>query len=154
MKKDEKEVKRKGKSLVVDAADVEKEDVVTPDDRFPDAGKGEQEKEKKEKPFDSKFKKSIRKEERLKKFYDIQHKIKEKLGIKPKQNDEPSITAGIIFWLFRSLDFGLNATFIVLTVIAGVLGIFAIKDGVEPLKVIAICLFILTLSYVSDKIKG
>jgi len=154
---------RKGKSLLIDAEEQEqKGNEIIADERFPDINKEKKEEEKKkkkeaeekEKPFGSEFKKANKKEERLKKLYTLKNKLKEKLGITPKPTDETGIITAVVIFLLKIFDFSLNAFFIVLMAIAGVLGIFAIRDGAEPLNIIAICLFILTLGYVCNNIKG
>ncbi len=134
-----------------------KENEVGDDERFPEFGQEEEEEKKEEEPKDKvnfpKFKKQNEKENRLKKYYDIKNKLKEKLGIKLKLNPEPTVVSGIIFRILQFMDFGVNAFFIILLSAAGYLAIQAIQND-NPLQVVVICLFMIVLSYISDKTKG
>lgn len=104
-------------------------------------------------PINENFKKQIKRENRLKKLYSKYNKFKMILGITEKPVNEPSVFTGIAFAFLKFLDFVLNTVLIVFLVISVYLGVLGIKNGVDPLKIVAICVFILSLSWVLEKIK-
>ena len=153
---DKEKVKRKG--TIRDFVEVEnkkakeKRSEIQPDDRFPDIGK--EEKPKDDKVDFDKFKERNKKENRLKKYYILRSKIKEKLGIIPRESAEPTIVSGIVYKILQFMDFALNSVIIVSITIAVYFGLIAIKNQISPYHIAVICLFIVVLSYVSDRIRG
>lgn len=149
-----KEVGMEGTDLYVTDLRSGVEPDMEPDMRFPLSDTIDDNKKEAKSPIDKSFKKQIKKENKLKHMYSIYNKLKIKLGIKSKPISEPSIFTGIAVVLLKTLDFMVNAVLIVFLVYSAYLGVLAINNGAAPLNVVAICIFILTLSWVLERIKG
>lgn len=116
-------------------------ETVVPDARFKKKPE-KTEKQENEKALSKKFKKNIKKEERLKKYYSVINKVK---------SFTPDFMVGFIYGFLRLLDFLFNVFVISSIVIVILIVGYKLYYSAPPLEIISGCILLVVLIWLNDR---